>query len=242
MPIRYAAALLALMLGSQVRAGEPKIELDVLIARLRPDAWAALQGPLSRSVVKVQMKDVWKDALAGVIPPEQGNLVAILQQLETKGMAKLLAQPRLVTKSGQPCTFLDGGEAAIPVPAGLGKVGVQFEEIGTRLNFLPLLAAGGVSLELDCEVSSPTRWVEELGCTLSKRDQHRVPVTALVKTGHRLVVAGLVEKKSIDDQHAILGLSALPLVGDAFRWESKREVEHRLLILVTPRVVKPEQE
>src|SRR5947208_12716426 len=70
-------------------------------------------------------------------------------------MAKLLAQPRLVTLSGNPASFLDGGEQAVPVPAGLGQVGVQFEEFGTRLNFLPVVLGNGrIHLEVEPEVST----------------------------------------------------------------------------------------
>ena len=52
-------------------------------------------------------------------------------------------------------SFLDGGEQAIPVPAGLGQIGVQFEEFGTRLNFLPIVMGNGkIHLEVEPEVSS----------------------------------------------------------------------------------------
>ena len=59
-----------------------------------------------------------------------------------------------MTLSGRPASFLVGGEQAVPVPAGLGQVGVQFEEFGTRLNFLPIVLGNGkIHLEVEPEVS-----------------------------------------------------------------------------------------
>src|SRR5258708_10189351 len=61
--------------------------------------------------------------LSGVISNNFGFL-AFLQALRDEQIVKLLAEPRLVTLSGRQASFLDGGEQAIPVPAGLGQVGV----------------------------------------------------------------------------------------------------------------------
>src|SRR5271154_5710711 len=71
--------------------------------------------------------------LSGVIHNSWG-LLTFLEALKQEGVAKVLTEPRIVTLSGRPASYLVGGEQAIPVPAGLGQVGVQFEEFGTRLN------------------------------------------------------------------------------------------------------------
>ena len=60
------------------------------------------------------------------------NLLGFLQLLREENLAKVIAEPSLTTLSGRPANFVSGGEQAIPVPAGLGQVGVQFEEFGTR--------------------------------------------------------------------------------------------------------------
>ena len=65
--------------------------------------------------------------------------VLIEKQDRLAGRAGAGAEPRLIALSGRQASFLDGGEQAIPVPAGLGQVGVQFEEFGTRLNFVPIV-------------------------------------------------------------------------------------------------------
>ena len=42
------------------------------------------------------------------------GLQNFLEALKTNGLAKLLAEPRLVTLSGRPANFLVGGQQAVP--------------------------------------------------------------------------------------------------------------------------------
>jgi len=191
-------------------ASLPQIQLDVVIARLRPDAWAALKGPLSRSAIPATTKGEPKGAFAGVLPREQAAISAIVEKLAMKGLAKVLARPRLVTLSGWPASFLDGDERALPVPAGKGSVGVQFEEFGTRLNFLPVaLADGRIRLEAETEVSELG---EKDGDGVAKRVNQRLLATADLSAGQILVIGGITRR-------------------------DKPEDEYELLIIVTPRIL-----
>src|SRR5262245_52496936 len=82
------------------------------------------------------------NVLFGVIH-NSWNFLGFLQALREDNLLKVMAEPKLIAMSGQPASFLSGGEQAVPVPAGLGQVGVQFEEFGTRLNFLPIVLGNG---------------------------------------------------------------------------------------------------
>jgi hypothetical protein len=70
------------------------------------------------------------------------------------------------------------------VPAGLGTVGVQFEEFGTRVNFLPVvLDSGRVDLEVEVETA-----------TVADREAGRAPrrkrMKAELERGQSLVLGG----------------------------------------------------
>ena len=86
----------------------------------------------------------------GVIGNNSGFL-GFLQALQIEGVAKILAQPRLVTKSGQAATFLDGGEYPIPVVGALSAAaGVTYKKFGTQLTFLPIVLGNGrIHLEVE---------------------------------------------------------------------------------------------
>jgi len=170
------------------------------------------------------------------------TFLGFLQALRTESVTKLLAEPRLVTVSGKPASFLSGGEQAVPVPAGLGQVGVQFEEFGTRLNFLPIvLGDGRIHLEVEPEVSSLNAafGTSIQGTVVPGRTTQRVHTTVDIEPGQTLVIGGLIQREITGNTQKVPVLGDLPYVGAAFRAVSFEEKETELLVLVTPHLVDP---
>lgn len=175
----------------------------------------------------------------GVIGNAAGFL-GFLQALENEGLARLLAQPRLVTLSGNPASFLDGGEQAVPVPAGLGQVGVQFEEFGTRLNFLPVVLGNGrIHLEVEPEVSNldAANGTSINGTIVPGRNTQRVHTTVEMETGQTFVIGGLIQKNSVGDMNKVPVLGQMPFLGALFSTKTFTEEETELVVMVTPHLV-----
>lgn len=181
--------------------------------------------------------------LFGGIVGNNSGFMAFLQALESEGVAKLLAQPRLVTLSGNPASFLDGGEQAVPVPAGLGQVGVQFEEFGTRLNFLPIVLGNGrIHLEVEPEVSSldASAGVAIAGATVAGRATQRIHTTVEMEAGQTFVIGGMIQKASNGSASKVPVLGQLPFLGTAFSTKSHLDDESELVVMVTPHLVDPQ--
>jgi pilus assembly protein CpaC len=175
----------------------------------------------------------------GVISNNDGFL-GFLQALETEGLAKILSQPRLAALSGQPASFLVGGEQAVPVPAGLGQVGVQFEEFGTRLNFLPVVLGNGrIHLEVEPEVSTldPNAGVAIAGATVAGRATQRIHTTVELETGQTFVIGGLIQKITTGTTNKVPWLGQLPFIGAAFSTKTHTDDETELVVMVTPHLV-----
>ena len=178
--------------------------------------------------------------LFGGIINNHSGFLGFLQALETEGLAKLLSQPRLVTLSGNPASFLDGGEQAVPVPAGLGQVGVQFEEFGTRLNFLPIVLGNGrIHLEVEPEVSAldAAAGVAISGATVPGRATQRIHTTVELETGQTFVIGGLIQKTVSGNTTKVPVLGQLPFIGAAFSVKTYTEAEVELIVMVTPHLV-----
>jgi pilus assembly protein CpaC len=181
------------------------------------------------------------NAFFGVIG-NGATFLGFLQALRDEEVTKLLAEPRLVTISGKPASFLSGGEQAVPVPAGLGQVGVQFEEFGTRLNFLPIvLGDGRIHLEVEPEVSSLNQafGTSIQGTIVPGRTTQRVHTTVDIEPGQTLVIGGLIQKEVNGNTQKVPVLGDLPYIGAAFRAVAYTEQESELLVLVTPHLVDP---
>ncbi len=118
------------------------------------------------------------------------------QALRDEGVVTAMAEPTLTTMSGRPASFLVGGEQAVPVPAGLGQIGVQFEEFGTRLNFLPIVLGNGkIHLEVEPEVAAlDVNGTTIEGTVVPGRDTTRVNTTAELEDGQTFVIGGLIQR------------------------------------------------
>jgi pilus assembly protein CpaC len=166
-----------------------------------------------------------------------------LEALKQNNLAKLLAEPRLVTLSGRPASFLVGGEQAIPVPAGLGQIGVQFEEFGTRLNFIPIVLGNGrIHLEVEPEVSNlnAAAGVSINGTTVPGRSTNRVNTTVELESGQTFVIGGLIQHQVQNTVSKVPCLGDLPCLGVFFRSVSAQDTEEEVLVIVTPWLVDPE--
>ena len=179
--------------------------------------------------------------LTGVIHSSWG-ILTFLEALKQEGVAKVLTEPRIVTLSGRPASYLVGGEQAIPVPAGLGQVGVQFEEFGTRLNVLPIVMGdGAIHLEVEPEVSNldAANGTTINGTVVPGRDTTRINTTVELESGQTFVLGGLIQHQIAGTLAKVPVLGDLPFVGAAFSSKTFTDTEIELVILLTPHLVDP---
>jgi len=162
------------------------------------------------------------------------------QALKNESLLKLLAEPTLNCESGRQGSFLAGGEQAIPVPAGLGQVGVQFEEFGVRLNYVPtVLGDRRIRLELEPEVSALDAGFGTSinGTTVPGRTTQRVHTTVEMEAGQTYVIGGLIRHSVNASTSKVPIVGELPYLGVLFSSKSYSETEDELLVIVTPEFV-----
>jgi pilus assembly protein CpaC len=165
-----------------------------------------------------------------------------VQALEGKGLARRLAEPNLIALSGEKASFLAGGEVPIPVAEEDGRVTVQYKEYGVRLNFTPVVLDGGlINLKLEPEVSQvdPTTTIRTGLVEIPAFVSRRASTTIEVRDGQSFAMAGLLQSVHTKNQDQIPWLGQLPILGALFRSSSFQEEETDLVIIVTPRLVRP---
>jgi pilus assembly protein CpaC len=181
--------------------------------------------------------------VAGIVP-WRTNL--FIQALKGEQVAKLLAEPRLVTMSGRPATFLSGGQQAVPQVTGGGTsggvVGTQFEPFGTGLTFLPIVYGNGkIYLEVEPSVSSlnASNGFSIGGTIVAGRSEQRVRTSVLMEPGQTFAIGGLIQHEVDASTNKTPILGELPFLGPVFSTVSYNEMETELVILVTPYLVDP---
>jgi Flp pilus assembly secretin CpaC len=122
----------------------------------------------------------------------------LLEALQRQKLAKVLAEPTIVTVSGRHATFQSGGEFPIVVPQSSGTVAIEYRQFGTRLDCLPKVLDGGrIRLELCTAVSEID---ESRSTTIQDRPvpglrTRRVDTAVELEDGQTLVLSGLKQNR-----------------------------------------------
>jgi pilus assembly protein CpaC len=173
------------------------------------------------------------------------NLGATIQDLQQKNIIQILAEPNVLTATGKEASFLAGGEFPYPVvQPGLGSnaITIQFREYGVRLTFTPTIMENGqIHLKVRPEVSALdfSNALTISGFTIPALSTKRVESEMELADGQSFAIAGLVDDRVTKLLSKIPGIGDLPVLGPLFRSESFSKSKTELLILITPRIVKP---
>lgn len=170
------------------------------------------------------------------------TLLLALAMLKQQNLTKILAEPTLVSLSGQEASFLAGGEFPVPVPQAFGVTTIKFKEFGVSLKFNPtVLGDGNISLKIAPEVSELdfSNGVNFEGFTIPALLTRKVETIIELKDGQSFAIAGLLQDniREAISKYPILG--DVPILGSLFRSTSFQKNETELIIIVTPRLVKP---
>jgi pilus assembly protein CpaC len=167
---------------------------------------------------------------------------AVLQALASKGLAKILAEPNLLVKSGEEGDFLAGSKIPYSVlvsTGGAATTSIIFETVGVKLKFKPeVLENGLISLKLDpAEVSSIAGTLSVNGYPII--DTRDVRTSVQLRDGESLVLAGLLQEQQIKNMQKIPILGDIPILGALFRATHDEISEKELVFFITPKLVQP---
>ncbi len=162
--------------------------------------------------------------------------------LEDKGIARRLAEPNLIARSGEKASFLAGGEFPIPVAQDANKITVDYKKFGVSLDFTPkVLSDGLISLDIEPEVSSvdPSSSYKMGDIAIPGFIVRRAHTAVDLKNGQSFMIAGLLQTQNDITTQNVPGLSKLPILGNLFSSKAYQRRETDLVIIITPYLVKP---
>jgi pilus assembly protein CpaC len=166
----------------------------------------------------------------------------LIQALEQRGVARRLAEPNLVALSGDTASFLAGGEFPFPVQADNNKITVEFKKFGIGLAFTPtVLGEGLINLKIEPEVSEidPTASLQVNNIAVPGLMVRRTQTTVELRDGQSFAIAGLLYNTHYKNQSQLPWIGEVPVLGTLFRSAAFQRKETDLVIIVTPRLVRP---
>ncbi|MEP5730607.1 MAG: type II and III secretion system protein family protein [Sulfitobacter sp.] len=196
-------------------------------------------------------------SLAGTVPTVQQNAGAVLfgfnagstqvglllEALEQKGVVRFLAEPNLVSLSGQEARFLAGGEYPVPVAQTDDRISIQFKPFGVELAFIPRVVDKDlINLELKAAVSAidPTNSLNlGNGLEIAAFTRRETSSTVEMRDGESFAIAGLLTDDFTDNSSQLPWIGDVPVLGALFRSADYQRNQTELVIIVTAHLVSP---
>lgn len=166
------------------------------------------------------------------------NIAWALTAAETKGLIKILAEPKLLAINGQPGSFNVGNQIAVPSGVGAyGNVSYTYKDTGVILNFTPTILekSNRVILKLSPEVSEVDTSSSVNGYPGFKT--RKVDTTVELADGETLVIAGLFQHTTSSSDNKVPGLGDIPGLGFLFSSKERLKKDTELVIFITPKIV-----
>ena len=173
------------------------------------------------------------------------NLAVTIRALQQHNVLQILAEPNLLALNGREASFLAGGEFPFPTVqggAGVNAITITFKEFGVRLKFTPtILSDGTIRLKVAPEVSALdfTNGLTISGFAVPALSTRRAETEVELRDGQSFAIAGLIDNRLTENASKIPGLGDIPIIGKLFRSRSLNKSKTELMVMVTPKLVKP---
>ena len=207
---------------------------------------SATQGPVSNAQARAPRRRVVRSGpsigdvaganLVGAFVDKASSVIAAIDFLEDQALARSVAEPNVLTLSGEPATVVVGGEVPIPTSTVNQVAAVQgffFQDFGVRLDIRPTVVADQL-IALEVAPSIVRRSIAIGVGDVPGFSVQSVQTTARVQAGESLVLGGLLSFEEGLEERKLPGFGWLPGLG---RWRRKSREERELLFLISPRIV-----
>lgn len=179
-----------------------------------------------------------------------------VSSLASQSKLNVLASPHILAMDNKEAKIEIGSE--VPVATGLtqqpatAEAGVtlvttgqiQYKTVGTLLTVTPhITERNKVTLKISQEVSqvSPTA-VLVANQAFQSFDTRKANTTAVVESGHTLLIGGLMRQSKNYTRSGIPFLSSIPILGYLFSTTAETFDKTELILMVTPHVVNDQNE
>jgi len=160
----------------------------------------------------------------------------MLSAMESRGVGKILSEPKGITQNNQKLTVKQGTQ--IPIQTDINNtIAIQFVDAVLKLEVTPQITAEGtVFLDVTVENTQIDQGIPRIQGTPAL-DTQSTQTKVLVNDGGTVVIGGVVinNQNTTVDQVPLLG--SMPLIGNLFKHTSINVSTSELLFFVTPRII-----
>ncbi len=165
------------------------------------------------------------------------SLDARIQAAEDEGLANVISAPRITTLNNERASIQSGLQIPIQTTSN-NTVAVQFINATLQLSVTPhVTAEGTVLLDIDIAKREPQLAFAIVGATNAPIATKEAQTKVIVRDGGTVVIGGIYEVTSNQNQGRVPGLANIPILGHLFKNRSRDDTNEELMIFITPRIV-----
>jgi len=169
----------------------------------------------------------------------QGHNYAIdfaLSMMESRGVGKVLSEPKGVTQNNEKLTVKQGTQ--IPIQTTINNtISVQYIDAVLKLEVTPQITAEGtVFLNVDVENTQIDQGIPRI-TGIPALDTQSTETKVLINDGGTIVIGGVVINNQTTSVDQVPLLGSVPLIGNLFKHTTVNVSTQELLFFVTPRIL-----
>lgn len=170
-----------------------------------------------------------------------GSLLNLeLSALESENQLEIIASPNLLTANQNMASIKQGTEIPYEVSrGGNGSTSIEFKQAVLGLEVTPKIVADKQMI-LDLYITQNTT-----GRSIKRRDggealaieTQEIKTQVKVKDGETVVLGGIFQQVNSNGKKKVPGLAQVPIIGNAFKYNAKKNQKRELVIFITPQLV-----
>ena len=173
------------------------------------------------------------------------NISAIVNAVKTDDDFRILSTPQILTTDNEEARITVGENRPYQTRSTTDVSGGTFEsfeyrDVGKILKITPHVTEGRqVRMQINLEVTQIDQTATLLTSTTQPVTLKRtVDTTVIVQDSQTIVIGGLIEDVTTDNQSKVPMLGDVPILGWLFRDSSEKRERTNLYVFLTPRVIK----
>lgn len=234
----------AMRLARELDRPQPQVSIAVRVDDISNDAMKdlGLQWSFSNASITEQKGNGFN---FGRFSRSALGFQAAISALESKGNAKLLAEPNISVLDGEKAMILIGSRLNFPQLIGYSNANTpifdrQEERVGIYMQVSASITADGeVTLSLYPQVSTVSGFLNVNGASYPQISTREAQTTLRVRSGETIVMGGLIRNEDLVEIQKVPILSEIPIFGELFKHRKTTKNQSQVIISITPVVLKP---
>lgn len=166
-----------------------------------------------------------------------GALGLELQAMQAENRGKIISSPRILTQDRKEASIEAGTDIPYQEASSSGATSTSFKKAVLSLKVTPQITPDGnvimdVQINKDSAVACPVS-ISDVPCVSTKNLNTR----AMVEDGGTIILGGIYEEDNSNSDRKVPILGDIPVMGNLFKYQQRKNVRNELLIFITPRIM-----